>query len=378
MGPPGRTVYVGVLLLFALAIASYFVYQVGQVILVLLLTLLFAVIVSGPVDYLDRRGVTRGWATALVVGAVVLVLWLASVLMAPVVEKQAQQFAEDLPALLVEAEALAMRGQEAIGLGDADEGLSPGGLLEMAQDFVSQDVLAATADIGRSIVTAVSLGIVALISTVFLVARPYPVIDGFVALFPAGRRAEVRRVLGGVYDAVRRWLLGQLVAMTFIGVLSTLALALLGVPFAVLLGLFSGLISFVPFVGAVVSVIPPVLLALASDPILALWVILAYTAIQQLESQIIQPVVMSRAVALHPAVVLFAVLVMGTLFGVVGFVLAVPLVATLQVLVRELWVRRMDGMGEDPNPPDRADKPNKPGLLRRTLLRTRNFVFRHR
>ncbi|MDP9474910.1 MAG: AI-2E family transporter [Actinomycetota bacterium] len=377
-GLTGRAVYVGVLLLFGLAVASYFVYQVGQVVLALLLTLLFSVILSGPVDYLARRGLTRGWATAVVVGAAVLVLSIAGVLMAPVVEEQGRQFAEDLPALLGEAEALVARGQQAVGLGDADESLGPGSLLQMAQDFVSQDVLAATADVGRSIVAAVSLGIVALISTIFLVARPYPMIDGFVSLFPAGWRAEVRRVLGEVYDAVRRWLLGQLVAMTFIGLLSTLALTLLGVPFAVLLGLFSGLISFVPFVGAVVSVIPPVLLALASDPIVALWVILAYTVIQQLESQIIQPVVMSRAVALHPAVVLFAILALGTLFGVVGFLLAVPLVATLQVLVRELWVRRTDEMGTDPTPPDRVGRSGKPGLLRRVLLRARNFVSRHR
>ncbi|CAN5298574.1 AI-2E family transporter [soil metagenome] len=374
----GRAVYIGVLLLFTLAVASYFVYQVGQVVLALLLKLLLAVILSGPVDYLSRKGLTRGWATTVVVGAAVLILSLAGVLIAPVLEEQAQQFAEDLPALLREAEALVARGKEAAGLGDAGESLGPGSLLEMAQDFVSQDMLAVTAGVGKSLVTAVSLGIVALISTVFLVARPYPVIDGFVALFPAGRRAEVRRVLGEVYDAVRRWLLGQLVAMTFIGILSTLALTLLGVPFAVLLGLFSGLISFVPFVGAVVSVIPPVLLALASDPILARWVIAAYTVIQQLESQIIQPVVMSRAIALHPAVLLFAILAMGTLFGVVGFLLAVPLVATLQVLVRELWVARMDGVGEDQNPPERGSKAAKPGLLRRVLVETRKVVSRLR
>ncbi|MDP8947584.1 MAG: AI-2E family transporter, partial [Actinomycetota bacterium] len=75
--------------------------------------------------------------------------------------------------------------------------------------------------------------------------------------------------------------------------------------------------------------------------------------IQQIESNIIQPVVMSQAVRLHPALVLFALLVMGTLFGVVGLVLAVPLVATFQVLVNELWVKRMDQVGEDPDPPDR-------------------------
>jgi len=185
-------------------------------------------------------------------------------------------------------------------------------------------------------------------------------------------------VLGEVYRAVQRWLLGQLVAMAFIGVFSAVALWVLGIPFALLLGLFSGLISFVPYLGAVVSAVPPVLLALVSDPILALWVLLAYVLIQQVESQVIQPVVMSKAVALHPAVVLFAIVVMGTLFGIAGLLLAVPLVATLQVLVRELWVKRMDEIGDDADPPEREGKPEGPGLTERTLSNLKRLYSRLR
>jgi predicted PurR-regulated permease PerM len=113
--------------------------------------------------------------------------------------------------------------------------------------------------------------------------------------------------------------------------------------------------------------VPPVLLALLSNPVLALWVALAYTAIQQVESQVIQPLVMSRAVALHPAVLLFGLLFMGSLFGIVGLPLAVPLVATVQVLVRELWVRRMDGAGSDPDPPARERRENPVRRLQRLL-----------
>jgi predicted PurR-regulated permease PerM len=164
----------------------------------------------------------------------------------------------------------------------------------------------------------------------------------------------------------------------FIGVSSAVALWVLGVPFALLLGLFGGLISFIPFVGAIVSAIPPVLLALTSDPILAVWVILVYTAIQQIESNLIQPIVMSHAVALHPAVVLFGLLVMGTLFGIVGLLLAVPLTATVQVLVRERWVERMNRVGTDPNPPDRRKESGGAGPFRRALLGLRTFYRRHR
>jgi len=98
------------------------------------------------------------------------------------------------------------------------------------------------------------------------------------------------------------------------------------------------------------------------------YVILAFIVIQQIEGNILQPLLMSRAVDLHPALVVFAILTMGTLFGIVGVFLAVPLVAVVQVLVRELWVRRMDGMGTDPDPPAHVPRSRKlPAFVGRAL-----------
>ena len=190
-------------------------------------------------------------------------------------------------------------------------------------------------------------------------------VDGFVALFPAGQRERVRGVFGEMYHAVQKWFVGQLSAMLIIGILTAVALSIIGIPYALLIGALSGLLAFIPLVGALVSVIPPVLLALATNPILAVWVILAYILIHQVEAHVVQPVVMSRAVALHPVVVVFAILIMGTFFGLVGLLLAVPLVAASKVLVQELWIARMDRIGVDTRLPEQEQTPEKTGLLRR-------------
>jgi predicted PurR-regulated permease PerM len=212
------------------------------------------------------------------------------------------------------------------------------------------------------------LGLVVLIATLYMVIRPEPWVDGFVSLFPAGWRQRAREVLFEMYHTVQRWFIGQLAAMTFIAVFWAVSLSVIGVPFALLLGIFSGLVSFVPYLGATISVVLPLLLALISEPFTAVYVILAFVVIQQIEGNILQPILMSRAVDLHPALVVFAILTMGTLFGIVGVFLAVPLVAVVQVLVRELWVRRMDGIGTDPNPPTHAPKRRKlPEFIGRTL-----------
>jgi predicted PurR-regulated permease PerM len=225
------------------------------------------------------------------------------------------------------------------------------------------------------VATVISFGVVVLIATVYTVAQPAPLVNGFVALFPAARRQRVREILGEMYGAVQRWFLGQLASMIIIGFLCTVALFIIGIPFALLLGILSGLVSFVPYVGPVISVLPPVLLALTVDPIDALWVILAYVIIQAVESNLIQPIVMSRAVSLHPAVVVYAVLIMGTLFGFVGVFLAVPLVAALHVLLRELWIKRMDALGTDPSPPE-EEEPYEPKRRMRRLRRAARDLFR--
>ena len=348
---PQRTVYAGIGLVFVLLLAVYLVYKIAVVVLVLLVTLLFSVIVSAPVDYLGRRGVGRGWGTLIVLGGLALMVAIFGMALAPVVVDQASELVDIFPALLESAQNIVVRLQTALGL-EPTFRLDPQRLSETARSFLSGGALTTVASVGASVANVLSFGVVIFIATVYTVARPAPLVNGFVALFPAGERQKVREVLGDMYGAVQRWFLGQLASMSIIGLLFTVAMFVIGIPFALLLGIFAGLISFVPYVGPVISVIPPVLLALTSDPIDAVWLLLAYAIIQAIEGNLVQPIVMSRAISLHPAVLVFALLIMGTLFGFIGVFLAVPLVAVLHVLLRELWIERMDDVGTDPDPPE--------------------------
>jgi predicted PurR-regulated permease PerM len=368
----GRIIYVAIGLVFALVLASYLVYQIAVVVLVLLLTLLFSVIISGPVDYLEHRGVGRGSGTLAVLGGLALIFWIVGRALVPVIEDQARELAETFPVLLENTQDLVVRLQSTLGL-EISLGLDPQNVLDAARNFLSGGTLATVANVGAGVASVLSYTVVIVIATVYAVARPAPLINGFVALFPAGQRQRVREILRDVYETLQRWFLGQLASMTIIGVLSTAALYLIGIPFALLLGIVSGLVSFIPFLGPLISVFPPVLLALLGYPIDALWVVLAYAIIQTIESYLVYPLVMSRAVSLHPAVVMFALLIMGTLFGFVGVLLAVPLVTVLHVLLRELWIERMDQVGTDPNPPEEEPKPKQRA---RRLWRAARGLFR--
>lgn len=365
----GKIVYAGIAVVFALALVSYLVYQISLIVLVLLLTMLFSIIISGPIDYLEQKGVGRAWGTLIVLGGFALTVYLAGLALADTVAKQAEAFVRELPALVSEVEGLITRIQNSYGI-DLGLQLNPAGIFDRMTGFLSGDVFAVAADIGGSVANALSLAVVALIATIYLVLNPRPLVNGFVSFFPAENRPRTREILVKMYHAVQKWFLGQLTSMTIIGVFSAVALSIIGIPFAVLLGLITGLISFIPFIGPVISVIPPTLLGLTGgDPIQAVWVILAYLVIQAIESNLIQPIVMSRAVSLHPAIVVFALLIMGTLFGFVGLLLAVPLVAALLVLVQELWISRMDDIGTDPDPPPKEEPHEPPKKRMRTVRR---------
>ncbi|MDN5698509.1 MAG: AI-2E family transporter, partial [Rubrobacter sp.] len=217
-----RTIYLGIGLVFALALFSYFVYEIRTIVLVLLLTLLFSIIISGPVDYLSRRGVPRGLGTLLVLGALIGGGWLAGISVAPVVENQARQLAQDFPSLLDQGESFINRLQNVFGV-DLLGQLQPERISQAASSVFSGDTFNVVADIGGSIANALSLALVALIGTIYLVIRPAPLVNGFVSFFPAHQRPRAREILTKLYGTVQKWFLGQLTTMVLIGVLSAVA-----------------------------------------------------------------------------------------------------------------------------------------------------------
>jgi predicted PurR-regulated permease PerM len=157
---------------------------------------------------------------------------------------------------------------------------------------------------------------------------------------PGTRRDDFRRLLRLLGERLTGWIKGQIVSMTTIGVLATVAFALIGVPYAFLLGFVNGVAEFVPIIGPWVGGIPAVIVAFLQDPMKGLWAAVAILAIQQLESQLITPLVMSKVADVHPFVTLFAIVLFGGLFGFLGILLALPLVLLLWTVVEVLWVDR--------------------------------------
>ena len=174
---------------------------------------------------------------------------------------------------------------------------------------------------------------------IYLAMNPRLYRDGFVRLFPEGQRKKLHHALNESGDALRKWLLGQLVSMSSVGVLTGVGLWIVGAPLPLGLGIMAGLFEFIPAIGPVLAFVPGVLVALTEGSEVALYAAIVFIVVQQLEGSVIMPLAQRWAVALPPAYGLVAVLSFSLLFGFLGILFGSPLAVVAMCLVQNLYLR---------------------------------------
>jgi predicted PurR-regulated permease PerM len=177
-----------------------------------------------------------------------------------------------------------------------------------------------------------------LVLTLMLLADPHPYRKSFIRLFPSFYRRRVDEILQQCNESLRGWLAGILFNMAVISLLSFFGLLLLGIPLALAQATLAGILTFIPNLGPVVSVIPPIAIALLDSPWKAIAVLILYIMIQQVESNLLTPLVMAQQVSLLPAITLLAQLFFVTFFGFLGLLLALPLTVVAQVWLKEVLI----------------------------------------
>ena len=182
-----------------------------------------------------------------------------------------------------------------------------------------------------------------LIGAIYIAAQPRMYRNGLLHLVPRSAKPVAADALDTSGRALRLWLGGQLVAMVVVGILTGIGLWLLGVPAAFALALIAFLLDFVPIIGPIVAAIPGILLGFTVSPQVGFATFALYVVLQQIESNVLQPLIQQRAVELPPALLLFSLVIFGSLQGAVGLLLAAPLTVVVYVLVKRLYVRELLG-----------------------------------
>jgi predicted PurR-regulated permease PerM len=318
-----------VLGILALALVLW---QLRDVLLLVFGAVLVAVILRAFADVLARyTPVPERWALTAATVIIFTILIGMLLLFGAQMRGQLSNVAERLPAALND---LARQW----GLGEI-----AGNIPSMIGGEQGASMISRAAGIGGTILSGLADAILVIIAGIYIAASPRVYRRGLVKLFPKGQHERVEDSLDAAGQALRLWLTAQLISMTGVGILTVLALWIIGVPSALALGFIAALADFIPFVGPIIGAIPAILIAFTLDGNAVLWTALAFLVIQQIEGNIIMPIAEKHMVAIPPALALFAILAGGVLFGTLGLIFGFPLAVVIYVLVKKLYVRETLG-----------------------------------
>jgi predicted PurR-regulated permease PerM len=325
--------------LFVAALVVWFILRVADVLLLVFLAILAAVYFSAITDQLERRFRTPRWVGLLcaVFGSAAVILGTAALVVPPVID-QTQALLSGLPQTLTDIQNVIARwaGQYDVlrrtGLSDPQSGIIAR-VIDDAAEFARGSVLPYLRAGGKLFIEGASVLVMAL----YLARQPVLYRDGILALVAPKYRGVGARILDDGVATLRAWVVGQLLAMTLLTAFTATGLWILRVPYWLAFGIFTGLVAIVPFFGSLVSTLLPALFVLGTgDWMQALAVVGWGIAVHVVEANFIAPLIMQREVALPPALTIASVLVMATLLGPIGLVVAVPLLALSLVLVRHI------------------------------------------
>ena len=322
---------------FGMALAIAAVIVLGQPLLLIVGGAIFAVFLDGGVRILGRYlPIPRGWRLLLVLllgfGFIGWVCWFAGTTIAAQFEALRQVVTAQFDRLLAFAESL---------------GLMPRG---QPTDIGSQllgGIGRLTSAVG-SVIGAVASVIAMIVIGIFLASEPRLYDRGIAWMLPLRARAGFYRIAEHAGFTLRRLLFGRLVAMVFEGVFTWFMLTLGGVPMAGLLGLVTGVLAFIPNIGAITSGILMVAVGFSASYGQGIWCIIVYFLVHNIDAYLVVPYVARRTVDLAPAVLLAMQLLMGALFGILGILFADPILATLKVVLVDLSNREAAEGGEPP------------------------------
>lgn len=337
------------LALAGVAAAALLVWLAGRVadlLLLLFIAILLAVYLGATTDFLiARTRLPRGAAfAAAIVGTIVAVIAIGSLLIGPVVA-QTRELLSVLPRYVPTWEAQ-LEGLIA-GIPGLNDLVRPGEhklvqlALEEVRDFVG-DVVPRVFGVLHGFINLVGVLVMAL----YLALRPDIYLDLVITLTPPRHRDTARDVIRAATLALRAWTFAQLLAMFVLGALTALGLWILGVPYWLTFGIFTGVVALVPFFGTLISSLLPALFVLADgDWVKALLVVVFGFVIHFVENNLVNPLIMQKHASLPPVLTIMSVLICGKLLGPMGLLVAVPGLAVLLVLLRKLLVERGYGSG---------------------------------
>lgn len=344
---PTRQLVQWTLAVVIVAAAFYLIVRFQHVVVLLLAAIILSTAVRPAARWLQQRGIPRTLSVALIFMVAALVVGLVAYFMVPVLSQQSAELVPSLnegyqglrenlarlPNILVRRLLLvlpddlsALAASPATTPDPAEEAADPATMLQFSRLFSS----------------LLQVAVVFMLSFTWTLEGER-IKQAALLLVPSNRRSEIRDLINDIEKMLGGYLLGQGLLVLIIGVMSLIAYWIIGLPNKLALAAFAGLMEAVPFLGPFLGALPAVIVGLSISPTTALWVILAAAIVQQLENNLLVPRVMNRTIGVNPLVSVLALLAFGSLFGILGALIALPVAAVITLLFERYFVNSERG-----------------------------------
>lgn len=343
----GRDLFRTVLLIILLVALAYFFPYLPLFLLMVLVAALVAISLSDGALLLEKVGIPRKWGvTITLLSAVFFFMGIALVLSSPFY-KALKKFLTSLPG--TEQEALPFFKDLLEAPLSQTPLLSTDFFSTMGKWFAENAAMfdlnlpALFPPVGTllwQVLGALIIFMVLLATGIYIAMTPLSLLRIFLRLFNKDNRGRALKTINDLYEGLHAWPIATLLSMVAVGIMTSMAYWLLGLPSALLLGVIAGLLEVIPYFGAVIAAIPAVIVAISVSPTHAFLTIITIIVVQTINRNILIPSIMSKVVQVHPAVVAISVIPIYWIFGIFGIFLVVPLCIVGKVLIRNLWIER--------------------------------------
>ena len=338
-----QDVVVVVAVVLAAAAGVFLLFELKRVVVWLFVSVFFATVLAPAVSWVERRGLRRGLAVAVVSAGLVLVVFLLLFAFARPIVSQSVEFAENLPetvdrvrnAPIVRDLAERFNVQDSVG--------SVGEQVPQQLVGLSGPILSVFASIGQAIVGLVTI----FVMTVFLLLYgPRFVRTGEIAMVPQEHRSRLATIADRSMRAVSGWVAGNIFTSLIAGIVSLVPFLLMRLPYASLLALWVFVADLIPLVGATLGALPAIIVAFLHSVTAGIVITVFFIVYQQIENHALQPLVYGRTISLNPFIVLLAVIIGVELAGFIGALLALPVAGVVQVTIEELASEKLQVIAE--------------------------------
>ncbi|WP_165000352.1 AI-2E family transporter [Anaerophilus nitritogenes] len=311
-------------------------------------SIVFAYLLNPIVKKLDKRGIKRVWSVSIVYLSIIMIIFIISFTVTPAIIEETKKLVDLFPEytketnkflnnLYIKIEQLDHFSPE---LGFMKDSIEEN--LYKIQNIFTKGMKNITTSILNIFSKMVTIILIPIFSFYFLKDIEY-FKKKIIFCIPKSCRCECIRIFRDIHLLLNKFIRGQFIVAILVGVLSTIALLFIRVDFAVLIGMIAGISNIIPYFGPIIGSVPGVFIALLDSPIKALWVILAFAIIQQIESAIITPKIVGESVGLHPIIVILSLLLGGEWFGLIGLLFSVPIAAIIKIFLEHMMDWMMKG-----------------------------------